>query len=305
MERNGMDFGYSTVIDSNYVVVGSPGFYEINGNDTSFYMGAAFVFSQDVSGKWNELGELLAFDRKKGDYFGYSVSMDYPYIVVGAPRNKTDQNGINEIELAGSSYLYKIEGDSVRFLQKITSIDRNTIEVFGITSSIYDSLILISSSNGPSLFRIINDSASLIKSFETFSFVWEYIEYDVSIGNELFGFQIGPLVEIQPTIWQREGSVMIYSYNKDELSSILPRGHKFDVSLFPNPFYDRLNLSLPFNNEYFIKIFITNMQGEILVENVVSGLQTIEIDCSTLPRGIYLVTILTQDYRISKKIVKI
>jgi hypothetical protein len=74
-------FGYSVSIDGDYAVVGAH--YE-DGAGTS--RGAAYVYWRDYGGadNWGEVMKLTALDAQDQDWFGYSVSINGDYVVVGS-----------------------------------------------------------------------------------------------------------------------------------------------------------------------------------------------------------------------------
>ena len=72
-------FGFSVSIDGDYAVVGG---YKNDDNGTS--SGSAYIFVNNHNGSWSQQDKLLASDAAAGDEFGYSVSIDGDYAVVGA-----------------------------------------------------------------------------------------------------------------------------------------------------------------------------------------------------------------------------
>ena len=87
----GTIFGSSVAVDSNTVVVGSPG------EDSS--SGAAYVFTKDSMGIWSAV-RLTASDRANADSFGRWVAVDGDFVVVGAWQD--DDGGTN----SGSVYVF-------------------------------------------------------------------------------------------------------------------------------------------------------------------------------------------------------
>ena len=69
-------FGCSVSIDKNYAIVGA---YAKNN-----WAGAAYVFKHNGTA-WTGKAKLTASNGSSGDYFGYSVSIDGPRVIVGAP----------------------------------------------------------------------------------------------------------------------------------------------------------------------------------------------------------------------------
>ena len=74
----GDQFGYSVSIDGNYAIVGAR-YDDDNGSNS----GAAYIY-QYTDGVWTQKRWVLAHDGSEGDQFGYSVSIDGNYAIVGA-----------------------------------------------------------------------------------------------------------------------------------------------------------------------------------------------------------------------------
>lgn len=122
----GDQFGYSVDIDSNYVIVGSPGY---NGN-----RGRATVFVKDSPGgdDWIVCETLSPGDLPSNAFFGCSVSIVKDYLIVGARAD--NDNGLN----SGSSYIYKkVSGNNWSLVKKITASDGDSNDFFGRSVGIY------------------------------------------------------------------------------------------------------------------------------------------------------------------------
>ena len=88
-------FGYSVDIDGDYAIVGA---YKEDDKGTN--AGSAYVFSRSGT-SWTEQQKLLASDGEVDDWFGYSVSIDGDYAIVGAYAE--DDKGSN----AGAAYFFE------------------------------------------------------------------------------------------------------------------------------------------------------------------------------------------------------
>ncbi len=89
------NFGFSVSIDGEYAIVAAVG-DDDNGSDS----GSAYIFRRTGTNSWEEDAKLLASDGAAIDQFGYSVSIDGDYAIVGAQRD--DDNGTD----SGSAYLF-------------------------------------------------------------------------------------------------------------------------------------------------------------------------------------------------------
>ncbi len=89
--------GFSVAIEGDYAVIGATG-----RDDNGSASGAAYIFKRNaVSGTWFQVDKLLALDGAASDQFGYSVSINGDFIIVGAPYD--DDTASN----SGSVYLFK------------------------------------------------------------------------------------------------------------------------------------------------------------------------------------------------------
>jgi len=113
-------FGLSVSMDGDYVVIGAHGDRD-NGN----FSGSAYIFKRDGP-DWIEDVKLLASDGRTNMMFGYSVSIDGDYIIIGAP----DADG------PGSAYIFKNNGLTWIEQQKLTASDGEIWDEFGTSVSI-------------------------------------------------------------------------------------------------------------------------------------------------------------------------
>jgi len=75
-----------------------------------------------------------------------------------------------------------------------------------------------------------------------------------------------------------------------------------DISVYPNPTYDYLNI-VSQTNQAISKIALFDANGRKIIENTYSSSQ-IRLDLSKLPQGLYILTTYTEKNRIVKKIIK-
>jgi len=100
-------FGCSVSIDSNYAIVGAYKEDAIGaGGPATFKAGSAFIFERDGNGYWNELQKLIASDWEEKEFFGFSVSINSNFCIVGANFEDEDINGGNTLNQAGAAYIF-------------------------------------------------------------------------------------------------------------------------------------------------------------------------------------------------------
>ncbi|KAA3614975.1 MAG: T9SS C-terminal target domain-containing protein [Calditrichaeota bacterium] len=94
-------FGGSVSISGNNVIVGAVG--EDAGGAGA---GAAYVFNRNQGGtdNWGQVSKLTASDAAASDEFGYSVSINGDYALVGAPGENTETGAAYAFLRSGSSW---------------------------------------------------------------------------------------------------------------------------------------------------------------------------------------------------------
>lgn len=101
-------FGNAVSLSGDYAIVGA---YVEDGGD-GFYLsaaGAAYIFEKDGDGNWSEAAILHASDMQAGDRFGYSVSINGSYAIVGA---YVEKGGAGDpVNSAGAAYIFERDAD--------------------------------------------------------------------------------------------------------------------------------------------------------------------------------------------------
>jgi len=94
-----------------------------------------------------QIQKLVASDRGANDEFGWNVSIDGDYAIVGVPNEDEDASGVNTLTNAGSAYIYVRSGGVWTQQQKIVPSDRNANDVFGYNVSIKGNYAIVSAVN--------------------------------------------------------------------------------------------------------------------------------------------------------------
>jgi predicted amidohydrolase len=129
-ERRGF-FGESVSIDGQYALIGAWG-----DDDNGYVSGSAYIFKSDGT-VWTEQSKLLPSDGKENQTFGYSVSIDGDYALIGAVGD--DENGW----YSGSAYIFKRDGTVWTEQSKLLASDGENYESFGCSVSIDGQYALI------------------------------------------------------------------------------------------------------------------------------------------------------------------
>lgn len=114
-------FGASVSIDGDYALIGSQ--YD-DGNEPN--SGTAYIF-KNAGGTWSEEDELWASDGVAWEMFGWSVSINGDYAIVGAYAQNSH---------TGAAYIFKRSGSSWSQVAKLTASDGATFDYFGYSVSI-------------------------------------------------------------------------------------------------------------------------------------------------------------------------
>jgi len=119
-------FGYSVSISGDYCIVGAYG--EDDGGSNS---GAAYVFHRVGINTWDAGTKIVASDAEADDQFGWSVSIDGDYCIVGATGE--DTGGSN----SGAAYIFHRTGTNTWDAgTKIVASDAGASDNFGYSASV-------------------------------------------------------------------------------------------------------------------------------------------------------------------------
>ncbi len=120
-------FGYSVSINGEYVIIGA-----IGDNPHGDYSGSAYIFRHNGA-SWAQQAKLTADDGFQSDKFGWSVSTDGYYAIVGARLN--DEKG----EDAGAAYIFapnELDPNNWDQKAKLTASDAAINDYFGFSVAI-------------------------------------------------------------------------------------------------------------------------------------------------------------------------
>ena len=119
-------FGYSVSISGDYAIVGAH-----LDDDNGSTSGSVYIYERTSGNTWENELKIIASDGELSDHFGYSVSIDNNYAIVGA--NRDDDNG----ESAGAVYIYeRTSGNTWGNEFKIIASDGAANDSFGESVSI-------------------------------------------------------------------------------------------------------------------------------------------------------------------------
>ncbi len=137
------NFGHSVSVSGNLAAVGAIG--KVSPNDKKITKaGVVYLCQLGSDGSWRIINQFYASDLAKDAKLGFSVSIDGERILAGAPGEKRDQNGRNEIDKAGAVYVFERRWwGAWGQVQKIVSPERRKNDNFGESLDILGSQALI------------------------------------------------------------------------------------------------------------------------------------------------------------------
>jgi len=117
--------GFDVSLSGNIAVVGAPWDDLSTASGTEYNTGSAVVFVKTGS-TWIEQQKIMASDALALSNFGWGVSTDGTYIVVGAPRMDT-----STLADSGAVYIYKYVNGSWAEEAKLTAPNATAVDEFG------------------------------------------------------------------------------------------------------------------------------------------------------------------------------
>jgi surface protein len=136
-------YGASVDISGSYAIVGaSYDDKDANGENPVTDAGSAYIM-KNSGGTWIQMQKIVASDRGISDHFGSSVAICGDYAIVGAHNEDHDVAGSNQLDNAGSAYVYQKVGDTWTQVQKLVASDRAAGDYFGYSVSITDGYALV------------------------------------------------------------------------------------------------------------------------------------------------------------------
>ncbi len=166
-------FGHSVDIYDDYAIIGA--FRKDDPYSRSKDVGAVYICHLGSDGKWEVIQEIFASDKAKNAQFGQSLSISENNILVGAWKEKEDENGKNSIDNAGAAYLFTKNFFLNRWsqAQKIVSPERSKDDYFGESVSISGNTMLIGASYHDE--ENLNEAGAVYGYINTFWDNWTFI----------------------------------------------------------------------------------------------------------------------------------
>ena len=128
------EFGRAVGISGDYAFVGARR-EDTGGTDR----GSVYIYVRSGT-TWTQQAQIQASDAQDSDNFGWALSVDGDYAIVGAYTE--DTGGLN----AGSAYIFYKSGTTWSQQQKIQSSDIEADDIFGVAVSISGDYIVVGAS---------------------------------------------------------------------------------------------------------------------------------------------------------------
>ncbi|PKA83821.1 putative secreted protein (Por secretion system target) [Ulvibacter sp. MAR_2010_11] len=147
-------YSYSMELEGDYLAVGSP-------HVGTTELGEVHFYKRNSSGVWEMIQHIQATDIALDDYFGWCLALTNNQLIVGAPFEDHDENGENEIDRAGSAYIF--QDPSILGGGEYIPVS-NMFSLFPVPA--INAVTLDSGSNTLSEFQIINELGIRIKQVQ-------------------------------------------------------------------------------------------------------------------------------------------
>ncbi|MBK9191462.1 MAG: FG-GAP repeat protein [Crocinitomicaceae bacterium] len=133
-------FGYAVDIDGNFAIVGA--FSDNFGGSENH--GSVYIYKRNGINDWTQHQKLIPNDQEDYDRFGWSVSIDGDYAIVGAYREDEDASGNNSLSNSGSAYIFENDGTGNWIqVEKLVASDRQDDDEFGWSVSIHGTTAIV------------------------------------------------------------------------------------------------------------------------------------------------------------------
>ncbi|MFT4710381.1 MAG: hypothetical protein ACI8Q9_001509 [Planctomycetota bacterium] len=206
-------FGYSVAISGDTMVVGAyledSSAVAVGGNpadNSAVDSGAAYVYVRSGS-TWVLQAYLKASNTGAGDKFGRSVAIDGDTIIVGAPFEKSDEDGVNGLQgdnslwRAGAVYVYRRTGSTWAQEAYVKASNSAWGSAFGSTVAISADSMIVGSYGEGSMSTGVNGSqvqegffdAGAAYVYSRVGSTWSqqaYLKASNTMGGDLFGISV-------------------------------------------------------------------------------------------------------------------
>lgn len=129
-------YGHSVATDGNFAFVGIPW-----ADDSGDKSGAVVVFEKQ-NGNWVEQQRLIPNDASLNQYFGWSVSVNDSFAIVGANGDWNNENQPGLVQ-TGAAYIFKNIGGTWTQIEKLVPSDGAAQDYFGAAVAIHRNFAVV------------------------------------------------------------------------------------------------------------------------------------------------------------------
>ena len=210
----GDNFGKSIDVCDDYVVIGAP----LADPSSAADSGAVYVYGY-VNASWTQIAKLVPSDSAAGDNFGWSVSINSDYIVVGSPLAEFTPSGegATPVSNTGAVYIFKKNGSTWNQYLKLNASDYQANDNFGWSVKINSSNNIIIGAPlvditpaGEGATAVTDTGAVYIFKFDGTNWGQTKLNASEYYANDNFGWSVdmnddnvaligSPLVDLTPT----------------------------------------------------------------------------------------------------------
>jgi len=142
-------FTHSISVHEDYIIIGAPNHsYDEAGAEAMNGAGIAYLYRK-VAGAWTNVQRLgpLGSQRNSNDLIGHSILSQDDWVFVGIPGQEYDAENANKVTNAGAVNVWKWEGSTLTFKQKLTApfAERKLNKQFGWVLDYVDGQLYVSS----------------------------------------------------------------------------------------------------------------------------------------------------------------
>lgn len=168
-------FGSSVSISGDYALVGAPGDDEMS----RINCGSVYIFKRSAS-SWIQMGsKLIAQDGAPNDAFGYSVSINGEYAIVGAPFH----SHFETYKFYGTAYIFKLTENVWQQVAKLSASDKEANDYFGSSVAISSGFAIVGAPFDDDNGKDSGSAYIFQRSGSTWSQVKKLLPAEVSAGD--------------------------------------------------------------------------------------------------------------------------
>ncbi|NJK85867.1 MAG: T9SS type A sorting domain-containing protein [Bacteroidales bacterium] len=290
-----MQFGKSVTMTGDQLIIGAPS------ANMAMYKGTVFIYDKK-SIHWEKTSEIQPDDEDYGALFGFSISAEKNKLLISAPHANLKANGNEELYFSGKVFYFKNMNGKWTKEKEFSNPEPSSHDLFGSDVLISDSILYISAPKDD----VEEKNEGTVFIYQYKNGAWEDAELTNDEENEheyfsnsfyvfdrhLFVGSAGARDE------KNRGRIFYYDVTKVLNVSSEEMHAEPVITFYPNP-ADRTIKVSGNNNSYRLKICSTD--GKIHMEKSLKGDK--EIDVSNLSEGLYIVSLIMNDYILTEELI--